>query len=68
MAAYHQLGRSADAFLMIAARNEFAHGTARRFLHRDAVEYGAHPQGMLLLIGQPQSHRHNHMMSYRYQR
>ena len=53
MAAHHQLGRRADAVLMIAARHEFAHGTAGRLLHRHAVEGGALPQGVALLIGQP---------------
>ncbi|MFT3854429.1 MAG: hypothetical protein QM733_17075 [Ilumatobacteraceae bacterium] len=50
-----------------ASLDVLAHGTPRRVLHRDPFEVGSFAQRRLFFVGQTQRHRHDVMVSNRYQ-
>ena len=54
----HSLGCAAHPAAVLGSGHVFPNRLACCLLHRDPVQVGPSPQSRLLLVGQPQSHRH----------
>ena len=57
------VGGGADTVTVGAASDVVAHGSARCFLHRDALGGGPFPEGRLLFLSESKRHRHRPMVS-----
>ena len=58
MVLHDYLSRSRDPIAMVGPGDVFADRPPDRLLHGCAVERGPRPQSLVLLLGQPECHRH----------
>ena len=54
----YPIGGAGDAFAVLATGNVVPDGAAGRFLYRNALALRPVPQGLMLLVCEPQRHSH----------
>src|SRR3954452_2484737 len=61
---HHPAGSSRDTVAVRAPGDVVTHGATGRILHGDAFGLGALAERFLLVLGEPQRHRHAEMVSH----